>query len=79
MIKSRFIKFLRHLNLKTIKQTVANVSKRRLLGLASEIAYNAILSLFPAILAILTAIGLLEEGLQNIFKDLAEQLSRFNY
>ena len=76
MIKSRFIKFLRHFNLKTIIQTVANVSKRRLLGLASEIAYNAILSLFPAILAILTAIGLLEEGLQEIFKDLAEQLSR---
>lgn len=76
MIKPRLVKFIRHLNFKTIKQTVANVGKRRLLGLASEIAYNAILSLFPAILAILTAIGLLEEGLQNIFKDLAEQLSR---
>ncbi|MGB3755967.1 MAG: YihY/virulence factor BrkB family protein [Rivularia sp. (in: cyanobacteria)] len=76
MIKPRLLKFFRHLNFKTIKQIVANVGKRRLLGLASEIAYNAILSLFPAILAILTAIGLLEEGLQDIFKELALQLSR---
>ncbi len=76
MIQTRCLKFFRHLNLKTIKQTVANVGKRRLLGLASEIAYNAILSLFPAILAILTAIGLLEEGLQNIFTELAQQLSK---
>ena len=76
MIKSRFFRFFRHLKFKTIKQIFGNIGKRRLLGLSSEIAYNAILSLFPAILAILTAIGLLEEGLQNIFKDLAEQLSK---
>jgi membrane protein len=76
MIKPRFVKFFRHLSLKTVKQIVANIGKRRLLGLASEIAYNAILSLFPAILAILTAIGLLEEGLQNIFKELAQQISK---
>lgn len=76
MFKSRFLKFFRHINFKTLKQTVNNVGKRRLLGLASEIAYNAILSLFPAILAIVTAIGLLEEDLQNIFKELAQQLSQ---
>ncbi|BDI16039.1 hypothetical protein ANSO36C_18410 [Nostoc cf. commune SO-36] len=46
------------------------------MGLASEIAYIAILSLFPAILAILTAIGLLEESLQNTFNQLAVQLSQ---
>lgn len=71
----RFVKFFRYLNFKTLKQFIADVVKRRLLGLASEMAYNAILSLFPAILAILTAIGLLEEGLQNIFKELAQQIS----
>ncbi|MBV6621725.1 MAG: YihY/virulence factor BrkB family protein [Rivularia sp. (in: Bacteria)] len=76
MIKPRFLRFFRHLSFKTVKETVTNVAKRRLLGLSSEIAYNAILSLFPAILAILTAIGLLEEGLQNIFKDLAQQISK---
>lgn len=76
MINPRFLKFFRHLNFKTIKQIVGNVGKRRLLGLSSEIAYNAMLSLFPAILAILTAIGLLEEGLQNIFNELAQLLSK---
>lgn len=70
------MRFFRHLNFKVLKEIVTNVGKRRLLGLSSEIAYNAILSLFPAILAILTAIGLLEEGLQNIFKDLAQQISK---
>ncbi|AFY56518.1 putative membrane protein [Rivularia sp. PCC 7116] len=76
MINPRFMRFFRHLNFKVLKEIVTNVGKRRLLGLSSEIAYNAILSLFPAILAILTAIGLLEEGLQNIFKDLAQQISK---
>ncbi len=76
MIKPTFFRFFRHLNFKNLKQTFTNVGERRLLGLSSEIAYNAILSLFPAILAILTAIGLLEEGLQNIFKELALQLSK---
>ena len=40
--------------------------ERRLLGLGSEIAFNAMLSLFPAIIALLTAIGLFEESLQEI-------------
>ncbi|MGB3654495.1 MAG: YihY/virulence factor BrkB family protein [Rivularia sp. (in: cyanobacteria)] len=76
MIKPRFLRFFRHLSFKSLKQIVVNIGKRRLLGLASEIAYNAMLSLFPAILAILTAIGLLEEGLQNIFKEIAQELSQ---
>jgi len=49
--------------------------KRRLMGLSAEMAYNAILALFPAILAILTAIGLFEESLQQTFHNLADQLS----
>jgi membrane protein len=31
-------------------------------------AYNAMLALFPAILAVLTAIGLFEESLQATFR-----------
>jgi membrane protein len=50
--------------------------ERRLLGLASEIAFNAMLSLFPAILAVLTAIGLVAESLQNTFIQLTVQLSQ---
>ena len=76
MAKPRFVRFFRHLNGGIFKKTFANTIKRRLLGLASEIAFNAMLSLFPAILAALTAIGLFEESLQQTFKQLAEQLSQ---
>ncbi len=76
MLSTRFIRFFRHLNWLTLKKTVARVGKRRLPGLSAEIAYNAMLSLFPAILAILTAIGLFEESLQETFKQLADQLSQ---
>ena len=76
MFATRFIKFFQYLRWATIKRTIARVGERRLLGLSSEIAYNAMLSLFPAILAILTAIGLFEESLQSFFKDLAVQISK---
>jgi membrane protein len=75
MLRLRFIRFFRHLNGRTLKKTIARTMERRLLGLASEIAFNAILSLFPAILAVLTAIGLVAESLQNTFRQLAMQLS----
>jgi membrane protein len=73
MPKPRFFRFFRHLNWRTLKKTFSRTIERRLLGLASEIA---MLSLFPAILAIITAIGLLAESLQNTFKQLAVQLSQ---
>ncbi|QMS92252.1 YihY/virulence factor BrkB family protein [Nostoc edaphicum CCNP1411] len=76
MPKPRFFRFFRHLNWRTLKKTFSRTMERRLLGLASEIAFNAMLSLFPAILAIITAIGLLAESLQNTFKQLAILLSQ---
>lgn len=76
MLKTRFVRFFRHLNWNTLKTTVVHVAQRRLMGLSAEIAYNAMLSLFPAIIAILTAIGLFEESLQATFKSLAIQLSK---
>ncbi|WP_445631310.1 YihY/virulence factor BrkB family protein [Nostoc sp. DSM 114167] len=76
MPKLRFFRFFRHLNWRTIKKTFSRTIERRLFGLASEIAFNAMLSLFPAILAIITAIGLLAESLQNTFKQLAAQVSQ---
>lgn len=39
------------------REVLAALLRRRLLGLASEMAYNAMLALFPSILAILTALG----------------------
>jgi membrane protein len=76
MLKSRFLKFFRHLNWRILKQTFARTMERRLLGLASEIAFNAMLSLFPAILAFLTAIGLFAESLRDTFIQLALKLSQ---
>lgn len=76
MPKPRFFRFFRHLNWHTLKKTFARTTERRLLGLASEIAFNAMLSLFPAILALITAIGLLAESLQATFNKLANQLSQ---
>jgi membrane protein len=76
MYQSRFVRFFRHLTWRNLKRTVARTMERRLLGLASEIAFNAILSLFPAILALVTAIGLFAESLQDTFKQLAVQLSQ---
>ncbi len=76
MAKSVFIQFFYHLNGHSIRKTVNTVIERRLLGLASEIAFNAMLSLFPAILAILTAIGLFEESLQNTFKEWTLEFSQ---
>lgn len=76
MGQPRFVRFFRHLNWRTVKKTITRTTERRLLGLASEIAFNAILSLFPAILAVITAIGLFEQSLQDTFKQLATELTQ---
>lgn len=70
----QFLRFFRHLNPRTIWQTVQAVGQQRLPGLAAEMAYNAMLSLFPAILAVLTAIGLFRP-LKVTFEQIASQLS----
>lgn len=76
MLKHRFVSFFHHLTWRTLKKTFARTIEIRLLGLASQIAFNAMLSLFPAILALLTAIGLMAESLQNTFLQLAMRLSQ---
>jgi membrane protein len=75
MLSARFFRFFRYLNLTTLRITVSRAIKRRLMGLSAEMAYNAILALFPAILAVLTAVGLFEESLQDTFRNLARQVS----
>lgn len=76
MLSIRFFRFFRHLNWSVLRKTIARVVLRRLPGLSAEIAYNSMLSLFPAILAVLTAIGLFGESLQPIFQRLANLLSK---
>jgi membrane protein len=73
MLSNRFFRFFGHINLKTIRKTVESAGRQRLPGLAAEMAYNAMLGLFPAILAVLTAIGLFQP-LQTTFVDLLIQL-----
>ncbi len=75
MLSARFFRFFRYLNWITLKKTFTRAIQRRLMGLSAEMAYNAILALFPAILAVLTAIGLFEESLQSTLRMWANQLS----
>lgn len=75
MLSARFFRFFRYLNWSTLQKTFTRAMQRRLMGLSAEMAYNAILALFPAILAVLTAIGLFEESLQSTIRMWATQLS----
>ena len=76
MFNFHLISFFRHLKWRTLKKTFARTIETRLLGLAAEIAFNTMLSLFPAIIALLTAIGLFAESLRNTFIQLATELSK---
>ncbi|MEL6939291.1 MAG: YihY/virulence factor BrkB family protein [Cyanobacteria bacterium J06598_1] len=69
-----FIRFLGYINLRTVRRVVRSTFRQRLPSLASEMAYNSMLGLFPAILAFLTAIGLFSP-LKATVATIAEQLS----
>ncbi len=69
-----FVKFLSYINLKVLRQVVSITFRQRLPSLASEMAYNFMLGLFPAILAFLTAIGFFSP-LRATFISLAGSLS----
>lgn len=74
MRSNSFVHFFEHINLKTIWRVAEAAGQQRLPGLASEMAYNAMLALFPAILTVLTAIGLFAP-LKATFEQLASQFS----
>ena len=69
-----FAKFLGHIDLRVLKQVVAATFRQRLPSLASEMAYNSMLGLFPAILTFLTAISIFRP-LKSSFATLAASLS----
>ncbi len=56
----RFFQFILHLNFQTLKEVFICAAKQRLPGLSAEMAYNAMLALFPALLTIIAAIGIFE-------------------
>lgn len=66
-----WIAFIRYLNWGTVRKTIASVIQKRLTGLAAEMAFHAVLGLFPAIVAILTAVSLFEESLELTLINLA--------
>lgn len=69
------MRFLGYINWRTVKWVVRNTFRQRLPSLASEMAYNSMLGLFPAILAFLTAISLfqpLESTVINLAGNLSE-------
>lgn len=57
----RFFHFFRYLNLVNLRKTFSRAMKRRLMALSSQMAYNATLALFPAILVILTVVELFKQ------------------
>jgi membrane protein len=71
----RFFHFFLHINARTIHRTVKGVLRQRLPSLAAEMAYNATLALFPAILTILVAISLFQP-LTNTFLRVVGHLSQ---
>jgi membrane protein len=71
----RFLRFFGYLlNPRLLGLVLRRSAQHRLLGLSAEIAYNAIFALFPAILAVISAIGLLALP-DSHFPALANQLS----
>jgi membrane protein len=74
MAAPRFVRFFRHINLTTLRQVIRGVMAQRLPSLSAEMAYNALLALFPAVLAVLTAVSLFQP-LTNSFERLMGRLS----
>ncbi|MEO1592671.1 MAG: YihY/virulence factor BrkB family protein [Cyanobacteria bacterium J06632_22] len=68
-----FVRFLMCLTPATIRAVIQGTFQQRLPSLASEMAYNAMLGLFPGMLTLLTAIGLFAP-LKNTFLNLAAEL-----
>jgi len=64
----RFFQFILHLNFQNIKEVFTCAARQRLPGLSAEMAYNAMLALFPALLTIIAAIGLFESLSSTLLK-----------
>jgi membrane protein len=74
MEKISFVRFFFYLNWRIIGKTFARALQRRLTNLSAEMAYNAMLALFPAILTILTTIGIFEDSVTASLENLAIKL-----
>ncbi|GAB4340887.1 MAG: hypothetical protein Fur0042_01950 [Cyanophyceae cyanobacterium] len=73
-LRRQLHRWSRILHTATWRSVAIAVVQRRLLGLSCEMAYNAMLAIFPGIIAILTAIGTLRPS-EAVFWKLAERMS----
>ncbi|MCU0570455.1 MAG: YihY/virulence factor BrkB family protein [Oculatellaceae cyanobacterium Prado106] len=69
----RSLLFFKYCTPRTVRRIVVAAGRRRLSGLAAEMAYNAMLAIFPTMLAVLTAVGLFAP-LQTTFLGLAGRI-----
>ena len=69
----RFFRFFSHLNWSVVRTIIGRIFRQRLAGLSAEMAYNSLLALFPAILALIVAIALFEDSLLTFFRAIVEQ------
>lgn len=69
-----FLRFLGYINWQTIGKAIACTANKRLNGLSAEMAFNAMLGFFPAIITVLAAISLFE---YSVAKTLGELAIRF--
>ncbi len=74
MAVTRLIKFYRLIDLGIIKKIIASSIKHRLMGSSSEMAFHAMLAIFPGILSILTALSIFELSLKPGLVDLVQLL-----
>ncbi len=75
MRNSRFFRFWGYLTPTTLREVWRQAGKQRLPGLAAEMAFNAMLGLFPAILGVLTIVGSLAVP-QTTIEQLVAQIGR---
>ena len=66
-----WIEWIRYLDWVAVQKTIAYTIRKRLTGLAAEMAFNAMLGLFPAIIAVLTAISIFGDSVESSFAGLA--------
>ncbi|MFB2937618.1 YihY/virulence factor BrkB family protein [Aerosakkonemataceae cyanobacterium BLCC-F154] len=71
----RFFRFFKYLNFAIVREVLKRTFIQRLPGLAAEMTYHIMLSLFPAIMAFLSAIALFEP-LQNTFETLLTRVTK---
>ncbi|MBE9225104.1 YihY/virulence factor BrkB family protein [Phormidium sp. LEGE 05292] len=75
MLLIRFFRFFKYLNFTIVQEVLKRTFSQRLPGLAAEMTYHLMLSLFPAIMAFLAAIGLFNP-LKSTFQTLLTRVAK---